>query len=73
MRFVIFIIHQGLENIKTFSSIPRPRPRPFFMSSRRLETKTKVSTLHPWFAFAKNSGYATAIRPDVIYFEWRVV
>ena len=54
MRFVIFIIHQGLENIetffvktktKTFSS--RPRPKPYFVSSRHLETKTKVSRLHP--------------------------
>jgi len=25
MRFEIFIIHQGLENIQTFSSRPRPR------------------------------------------------
>jgi len=58
---VCIIIHQGLENIETFSSRPRlffktkiktktfmsrPRPRPFFMSSRHLETKTKVSILH---------------------------
>ena len=74
MRFVIFIIHQGLKNIQTFSSRPRPRPRLFlqdqdqdqdfyfktkikikiktktiFMSSGRLETKTKVSRLHPWY------------------------
>jgi len=25
MKFVIFVIHQGLENIETFSSRPRPR------------------------------------------------
>jgi len=29
MRFVIFIIHQGLENIGTILSRPRPRPRLF--------------------------------------------
>jgi len=33
---------------KTKTFISRPRPRPFFMSSRSLETKTKVSRLHPW-------------------------
>jgi len=43
---VCIIIHQGLENVETFSS--RPRPRPLFMSSRRLETKTKDSRLHIW-------------------------
>jgi len=42
---VYIIMHQSLENIETFSS--RLRPRPFFMSSRRLVTKTKVSRLHP--------------------------
>jgi len=57
---VCIIIHQGLENIETFSSRRRPglflqdqdedqhfisRPRPFLMSSRRLETK--VLKLHP--------------------------
>jgi len=45
--FLWAIIHQGLENIWTFSS--RWRPRPFFMSSRRLETKTKVARLHSWY------------------------
>ena len=41
---VCIIIDQGLKNIQIFSS--RPRPRPFFMSLRRLKTKTKVSRLH---------------------------
>ena len=35
---------------KTKTFISRPRPRPLFMSSRRLETKTKVSRLHLWMA-----------------------
>ena len=58
MRFVIFIIHQGLENIETFHQNQDQdqdqdqdfffktktfisRPRPFFMSSRHLETKAQ--------------------------------
>jgi len=56
------IIHQNLENIETSSSRPRPRlflqdqdqdqdfyfkTKTIFMSSRCLETKTKVSRLHP--------------------------
>ena len=38
---------------KTFSS----RPRPFFMSLRLLETKTKVSRLHPWFLHGECSSW----------------
>jgi len=39
---------------KTKTFISRPRRRPFFMSSRRLETKTKVSRLHLWYQVASS-------------------
>ena len=56
---VCIIIHQDLENIETFSSRPTPRLRLLFQDqdqdhfscprgASRVETKTKVSRLHPW-------------------------
>jgi len=50
MRFVIFIIHQGLENIETFSSRPRPKPRLFLQDQDQdqdfyFKTKTKTKTI----------------------------
>ena len=51
---VCIIIHEGLENIETFVKTKIKtktfisRPRPFFMSLRSLEIKTKVSRLHLW-------------------------
>jgi len=49
MRFVTFIIHQGLENIETFLSRPRPRPRLFLQDQDQdqdyyFKTKTKTKT-----------------------------
>ena len=52
---VCIIIHQGLENVETFSSRPRPRPRPrpFFMSSlhfcqimQKAQVRSDLKTSH---------------------------
>jgi len=47
---VCIIIHQGLENVETFSSRPRPRPRLFLRDQDQdqdfyFKTKTKTKTV----------------------------
>jgi len=47
---VCIIIHQGLENVETFSSRPRPRPRLFLQDQDQdqdfyFKTKTKTKTI----------------------------